>query len=255
MILMKPRGSLLISAFAVVERHLGDPDLAADSERLRLGQSDVGDLRLGEDRRGGLVVVEVAVLDGVQPHHVLGDLAALHRRHRGERQLPADVAGGVDVTLVRDAVVVDRDVATVVDLDPGLLEIQRVGVGHRTDRQHGVAGAHDAAVVAADHDLVAVAVDANGAGSLSSFTPRLRKSSSSTAATSGSLPGSTCCRLTISVTFEPNDENMWTNSTPVTPDPITVTLGEDLGQVAARSSGSCRRRAGTSRDAAAIRWR
>jgi hypothetical protein len=26
------------------------------------------------------------------------------------------------------------------------------------------------------------------------------------------------------VTFEPNDENMWTNSTPVTPEPMTVML-------------------------------
>ena len=59
---------------------------------------------------------------------------------------------------------------------------------------------------------------------ISNFTPRSMNSCSSTAATSGSLPGSTCCRLTTSVTSEPNDENMWTNSTPVTPDPTTVTL-------------------------------
>ncbi len=58
---------------------------------------------------------------------------------------------------------------------------------------------------------------------LSSLTPRRRKSSSSTAATSGSLPGSTCWRDTTSVTLAPNEENMWTNSTPVTPDPMTVT--------------------------------
>jgi hypothetical protein len=32
------------------------------------------------------------------------------------------------------------------------------------------------------------------------------------------------------VTAAPNDENMWTNSTPVTPDPTTVTLsGNVLG--------------------------
>ena len=54
-------------------------------------------------------------------------------------------------------------------------------------------------------------------------TPRRRKSASSAAATSGSLPGSTCWRDTTSVTSAPNDENMCTNSTPVTPDPITVT--------------------------------
>ena len=46
------------------ERHLGDADLAADGERLGLGQADVGDLGLGEDGRGRLVVVEVAVRRG-----------------------------------------------------------------------------------------------------------------------------------------------------------------------------------------------
>ena len=64
----------------------------------------------------------------------------------------------------------------------------------------------------------------------SRLTPRRRKSSSSTAATSGSLPGSTCWRETTSVTLAPNDENMWTNSTPVTPEPITVTeSGKSFG--------------------------
>ncbi len=65
---------------------------------------------------------------------------------------------------------------------------------------------------------------------LSSCTPRPRKSSSRTAATSGSFPGRTCCRETTSVTLAPNDENMWTNSTPVTPDPMIVTLsGKTFG--------------------------
>src|SRR5712692_7560619 len=59
----------------------------------------------------------------------------------------------------------------------------------------------------------------NARAPLRSVTPRLRNSSSRAAATSGSLFGSTCWRLTISVTSEPNDENMCTNSTPVTPDP------------------------------------
>ena len=64
-IFTKPRGSPLMSAFGVGgERHLGDPDLAARRERLGLGEPDVGDLGLGEDRRRGLVVVEVAVRAG-----------------------------------------------------------------------------------------------------------------------------------------------------------------------------------------------
>src|SRR5581483_10079111 len=42
------------------------------------------------------------------------------------------------------------------------------------------------------------------------------------AATSGSFAGRTCWRETINVTSLPNDENMWTNSTPVTPEPMTT---------------------------------
>ena len=48
------------------------------------------------------------------------------------------------------------------------------------------------------------------------------KSSSRAAATSGSFDGSTCWRLTMRVTSQPNDRNMWTNSTPVTPEPTTT---------------------------------
>ena len=70
------------------ERHLGDADLAADGERLGLGQADVGDLGLGEDRARRLVVVEVAVGHLLQAHHVLGHLAALHRRHADSGSLP-----------------------------------------------------------------------------------------------------------------------------------------------------------------------
>ena len=64
------------------EGHLGDTDLASHGEGVGFGQTDVGDLRLGEDGRGRLVVVEVAVVAGVQAHHVLGDLAALHGADR-----------------------------------------------------------------------------------------------------------------------------------------------------------------------------
>ena len=53
-------------------------------------------------------------------------------------------------------------------------------------------------------------------------TPRRSSCSSRAAATSGSFWGSTCWRLTISVTLAPNELNMCTNSTPVTPEPITT---------------------------------
>ena len=63
----------------------------------------------------------------------------------------------------------------------------------------------------------------------SSDTPRRRKSSSSAAATSASLLGSTCWRLTSSVTFDPSVENMCTNSTPVTPEPMTTRCSGSIG--------------------------
>ena len=101
-----------MSAFGVAENGtLVTRILRPDGERLGLGQPDVGDLGLGEDGRRRLVVVEVAVLDGVQAHHVLGHLAALHGGDRRQRQLAAHVAGGVDVRHVALAVVVDGDVA------------------------------------------------------------------------------------------------------------------------------------------------
>src|SRR6478735_4799411 len=59
----------------------------------------------------GLGVVEVAVNTAVVAHGVLGDLAALHGRDRRQRQLPGQVAGGVDPGHGRLAVVVDHDVA------------------------------------------------------------------------------------------------------------------------------------------------
>jgi hypothetical protein len=98
MIFTKPRESALMSAFAVAENGtLVTRILRPSGERLRFGEADVGDLGLGEDGRGRLVVVEVAVLAGVEAHHVLGHLATLHRRHRRQRQLAGHVAGGVDV--------------------------------------------------------------------------------------------------------------------------------------------------------------
>ena len=69
---------------------------------------------------------------------MLGDLAALHGRHRRQRQLPGDVAGGVDVADVGDAVVLMEDVAGVVDLHAGGVEAEPVAVGDRADGEEGV---------------------------------------------------------------------------------------------------------------------
>ena len=217
------------------ERHLRDADLAARRERLGLGEADVGDLGLGEDRRGRLVVVEVAVLDRVQAHHVLGHLAALHRRHRRQRQLAADVAGRVDVRHVGDAVVVDRDVAAGGRPRRRRLEARarRCSAPSRSRARRGSSARRGRRRSARRRRRRRRARSTSARAPLSSLTPRCMKSSSSTAATSGSLPGSTSWRLTTSVTLEPSDENMWTNSTPVTPEPMTVMLlGDHLRRVA-----------------------
>ena len=94
---------------------------------------------------------------------------------------------------------------------------------------------------------------------LSSETPRARNASSSTAATSASLIGSTCWRDTSSVTLDPRESKRWVNSTPVTPDPITIACsgmtgrrvgvagGEDALAVDGDEIGDARTRAGADR--------
>ena len=87
-----------------------------------------------------------------------------------------------------------------------------------------------ATVVAEDGDRSVVArLDGGGPRALEEADARARKSSSRAAATSASFWGSTCWRLTIRVTSQPNDENMWTNSTPVTPEPITIRCSGSSG--------------------------
>ena len=67
------------------EWHLRDANLATSRKRVGLGEADVGDLGLGEDCAGRLVVVEMAMRDLLQTEHVLGHLAPLHRGHRRQR--------------------------------------------------------------------------------------------------------------------------------------------------------------------------
>ena len=230
MIFTKPRGSFSMSALALAENGtLVTRILRPVGEGVGLGQADVGDLGHGEDGRRRLVVVEVPVRAGVQAHDVLGDLAALHRGDRRQRQLARQVAGGVDVRHGRLAVVVDDDVAAV-----GLDARRRRARGPRSSGIEPMASSAwepggDPTVVAAHGDPVVVDVDADGPGALEQPHAASRKSSSSAAATSGSFCGSTCWRLTISVTWQPNDENMWTNSTPVTPEPITTRCSGSSG--------------------------
>ena len=147
------------------------------------------------------------------------------------------------------------DVAAGVHLDPRRVEAEPLGVRDRADGEQRVRAARrPGRRRSGPRRRSSVALDARSARApLSSLTPRSRKSSSSTAATSGSFCGSTCWRLTTSVTLAPNDENMWTNSTPVTPEPITMRcVGKLLAAGSSRGwSGRGRRRAGTSRGCAA----
>ena len=57
--------SALMSAFGFANGTFVTRSLRPDGERLGLGEPDVGDLGIGEDRRRGLVVVEVAVRDAL----------------------------------------------------------------------------------------------------------------------------------------------------------------------------------------------
>src|SRR3546814_20562365 len=109
---------------------------------------DVGDLGLGEDGRGGLVVVEVPVLAGVQAHDVLGDLAPLHRRDRRQREATGEVTGDVDVRDVRLEVLVVVEEAPLVDVDAGQLAAEPFAFGHRADAEDGMAARGGAAVAA-----------------------------------------------------------------------------------------------------------
>jgi hypothetical protein len=63
-------------------------------------------------------------------------------------------------------VVVDRDVATTVDLHAGLLEPEVLAVRDRPDGEHRVRPVHDPAVLACDAHRVADALDAARAGAL-----------------------------------------------------------------------------------------
>ncbi len=192
-IFTNPRGSPLMSAFAFeLNGTLVDADLAARSEGLRFGEPDVRDLGFGEHRGRRLLVVEVAMRSVVHPHQVLGDLAALHRGHRRQRQLPGDVADRVDVGDVRQAVVVHDDEPGLVALHTRGVEPEVLGVGDRSDGQHGMRRVDDTPVLTHHAHTVVGAVDAARARPLRRLMPRSRNADSSTAATSASLIGSTC---------------------------------------------------------------
>ena len=105
--------------------------------------------------------------------------------------------------LVRDAVVVDRDVAPLVE---SRRRLPRARAGRcwgpsRSPARHGSTARSDRRRIGRSRRPSSSSRSIDSARApLSSLTPRWRKSSSSTPATSGSLPGSTCWRLTTRVT-------------------------------------------------------
>ena len=166
-IFTKPRASPLMSDFGFDENGtFVTRSLRPGGERLGFGHADFGDLGIGEDRLRGLVVVEVPVGTGGEAHHVLGDLAALHRRDRRQRQPARDVARRIDVRDVGLAVPVAGDVAALVDHDAGRVAAELLGVRHRTDREQRVRTVDGATVVAGDEHLVAFAADRGRARAL-----------------------------------------------------------------------------------------
>ena len=182
---------------------------------------------------------------------MLGDLAALHRRDRTQRQLPGQIAGDVDVADVRAEVVVGGDART-------RRPSRRRSSARPRPSEFGIEPmASSTWLPSATRPSSHMTLHARRRCARCRWPGRPSAASRraggsrprATAATSGSFCGSTCWRLTTSVTFEPNDRNMWTNSTPVTPEPMTtrcsgsssgrvgVAGGQDRGRRRAREVG------------------
>ena len=134
------------------ERHLRRAHLAAGGERVGLGQPDVGDLGLGEDRRGRLVVVEVAVLACAGPSRARRSCVPAWRRPTTAAASPTR-RRGVHVRHVRLAVVVDRDVAARRQ-HAGGVEAEPFGVRDRPDGEQRVGACGVPAVVALHDDAI-----------------------------------------------------------------------------------------------------
>ena len=149
---------------AGTERHLGDTDLASQCKRVGFGQTNIGDLGFGEDGAGRLVIVQVAVLTGMQTHHMLGHFAALHGCHRRQGQLAADVTCSIDMGHIGDAVLVDADVSARVHIHAQFRQSEVLGVGHGANGQHSMTGPHHPPVVATDHHAAAVGIALDGLG-------------------------------------------------------------------------------------------
>lgn len=113
----------------------GDERLSA-RPRLLLGEPDGADLRAGEHRMGCrpfVVGVQVVGVQQVVLHHL-----GLTVGHVLQLMAAVDVAQGPHAGSAGTAVLVDHDVAELVDRDPRLLDLQLVAVGNaaRCHEQH-----------------------------------------------------------------------------------------------------------------------
>jgi hypothetical protein len=110
----------------------GEDSLAVVDARscgLGLGDAGPGDLRIGVGDRGNDRGVEVAWLTG----GYLGGDPALVGRLVGQHRLAGDVPDRQDVRHVGALLLVDRDVAALVDQDAGVLRADRPAVGGAAD--------------------------------------------------------------------------------------------------------------------------
>ena len=122
------------AVFVVVDGRAADPaellladlDVVARLLRRRLGEADAGDLGMAEGGAGDQVLVDRVgrlaggVLDRDDP--LLGGLV-------GERLGVDQVADRVDLRVRGPPVLVDLDLAVLLELDPGLVQAQALDVG------------------------------------------------------------------------------------------------------------------------------
>ena len=108
------------------ELQLADLDVVPGLLRRRLGEADAGDLRVAEGGAGDEVLVDRV---GLGAGGVLDRDDALLGGLVGERLGVDQVADRVDLRVRGAAVLVDLDLAVLLQLDPGLLEAEALDVG------------------------------------------------------------------------------------------------------------------------------
>jgi len=116
--------------------------------RLGLGEAGGADLGVGKDDGGDLVVLEVRVFELGRAEEAVAQVAAGRDGDRGQFGLAGHVAQGVDAWDGRVLVLVDDDVALLVELDvPKILQTQLARLRAAADGPEELVGRHFRAVV------------------------------------------------------------------------------------------------------------